>query len=166
MSHLYVLTLEVVPLEVSKVYDELPSHITLMSRFLSDLDARELGNGIRPLFEAASPLRLTFGATVELGPKRVTAHMISSRNEQRLHESTRVLLEKMEVVSQYPQFTGANHKPHVTQREGAVFPPHSRLVSSAAYLIEIIDGNRVVRERFRLGPAGKALQNVTGGLLQ
>ena len=41
-NHLYLFTLEVVPLEVGKTYDELPLHCTLMFRFWSELPAEEL----------------------------------------------------------------------------------------------------------------------------
>lgn len=151
MSHLYLLTLEIEPLEISKVYDELPSHLTLMSRFLSDLDPKELSDIIRPVFETADNIRLTFGPTIELGPKKVIAHMVDSLDEKLLHKRLKMVLEEASVTFQYPQFIGANHKAHVTQRDGVDFPPKSQVISSVAYLIEVVDGQRIIRSRFNLG---------------
>lgn len=109
MSHLYLFTLEVVLLEVGKAYDDLPSHLTLMSRFMSSLTPEELATIVRPLFAETSPVSLSFGATIELGPKKVIAHMIDSPGEQALHENLKELLVKADVTFQYPQFIGANH---------------------------------------------------------
>jgi hypothetical protein len=154
VKYLYLFTLEIVPLEVDRVYDDLPSRLTLMSRFLSDLPPSELTALARPLFESYSNIELTFGPTVELGPKKVIAHMASSAGEKKLHQDVRVLLEGLEVVFQYPEFIGANHKAHVSQRENVEFPPKSRFVSSVAYLIEVVNGKRIIRSRFALGTAG------------
>ena len=150
VNHLYLLTLEIEPLEIGKVYDELPSHLTLMSRFLSDLAPRGVSDIIRPVLETADNIKLTFGSTIELGPKKVTAHMVDSPEEKLLHERLRVALEKVGAIFQYPQFIGANHRAHVTQRDRMDFSPKSRLVSSAAYLIEVVDGQRIIRSRFNL----------------
>jgi ADP-ribose pyrophosphatase YjhB (NUDIX family) len=148
MDHLYLFTLEITPLEIGRVYDDLPSHLTVMSRFLSDLPPDEVAERVRPLFEACDPIALTFGPTLELGPKKVTAHMVSSARERKLHQDIYALLKNMGVTFQYPEFVGANHKAHVTQREGVDFPPDSQLISSATYLIEIVDGKRAIRSKF------------------
>jgi hypothetical protein len=113
-----------------------------------------LADLVRPLFESGNYVELTFGPTIELGPKKVIAHMVSSAGEQKLHDDIRVVLEKLKVVFQYPEFIGANHKAHVTKREDVDFPPNSRLISSAAYLIEVVDGKRVIRSKFAIGTAG------------
>lgn len=153
MSHLYLLTLEIEPLEIGKVYGGLPSHLTLMSRFLSALAPEQLSSIVEPLFATAKPVNVLFGSTIELGPKKVIAHMVDSPDERLLHSQLQTLLEEAGVIFQYPQFIGSNHKAHVTQRDGKDFPPESQLISSAAYLIEVIDGQRIVRSRFYLGAA-------------
>jgi len=153
MSHLYLLTLEIEPLEIGRVYDELPSHLTLMSRFLSGLDPKELSDIIRPVIEPAGNIALTFGPTIEFGPKKVTAHMVENSDEKLLHKRLQGALEEADVIFQYPQFIGSNHKAHVTQRDGKDFPPGSQLTSSAVYLIEVVDGQRIVRSRFNLDAA-------------
>lgn len=145
MNHLYLLTLEIESLEINRAYDELPSHLTLMSRFLSDLDPKELSDIIRPVIERANSITLTFGLTIELGPKKVTAHMVDSPDERLLHKRLQGALEEADVIFQYPQFIGPDHKAHVTQRDGKDFPPESQLISSAAYLIEVVDGKRIPR---------------------
>lgn len=145
MKHLYLFTLEIDPLEVGKVYDELPSHLTLMSRFLSDLDPKELSDISRPVIELTGNITLTFGPTIELGPKKVTAHMVDSPAEKLLHKRLQVVLEEVGAIFQYPQFIGSNHKAHVTKRDGRDFPQGSQLISSTVYLIEVVDGKRIPR---------------------
>lgn len=149
--HLYLFTLEIVPLEAGKTYDDLPSHLTLMSRFTSDLSPDELMPIVTPIFASTKPVVLTFGATIELGPKKVTAHMVESAGEARLHEQLRSLLAENGVVFQYPEFIGMSHKAHVTKREGAQFEQGSQLTCSAAYLVEVVNKRRVVRARLNLG---------------
>lgn len=141
------------PLKVGQVYDDLPSHLTLMSRFLSDLSSDKLTAEVRLLFAETAPTHLAFGETTILGPKKVTAHMVTSTGERRLHNSLRQLLDGVKVKYQYPEFIGDHHKPHVTTREGVQFAPGSKCLTSAAYLIEVVDEKRVARAKFTLGAA-------------
>lgn len=150
MNHLYLFTLEIVPLEVGKVYDDLPSHLTLMSRFLSDRNTQEVASAVSPLFASTPPVNLVFGQTVQLGPKKVTAHMVDSPQEQKLHKALYTLLDDAKATFQYPQFIGSNHKAHVTKRTGIDFPEATGMISQAAYLIEVVEGQRLVRSRFNL----------------
>jgi hypothetical protein len=150
IDHLYLFTLEIEPLEVGKVYDELPSHLTLMSRFLSDLAPEQLSLIVEPLFADTKPINLLFGNTIELGSKKVTAHMVDSPEEGVLHNRLQALLDDAGVTFQYPQFIGVAHRAHVTQRDSADFPPKTQLLTSAVYLVEVIDGQRIIRVRFSL----------------
>lgn len=151
MKRLYLFVLEVEPLEIGKVYKDLPSHLTLMSRFSSDLSPASLAKAVRPLFTQTETFDLVFGETTELGPKKLVVHMVHSAEEARLHEQLKELLDGIDVTYQYPQFIDQNHKAHVTKREGVYFGSGYTQKSSAAYLIEVIDGKRVVRSRFILG---------------
>lgn len=154
MKHLYLFTLEIVLLEVGKTYDELPSHLTLMSRFLSDLPSDELADKVRPLFEETAPISLAFGETIQLGPKKVTAHMVTSSDERRLHNELRKMLDAIKVEYQYPEFIGSNHKPHITEREGVRFVSGGSRIVPAAYLIEVINNKkRVIRAKLELSAA-------------
>lgn len=153
MNRLYLFTLEIDPLEIGKVYDELPSHLTLMSRFLSSLAPEEIASAVESLFAHTEPIDLVFGNTIQLGPKKVTAHIIDSPSETVLHKRLHIALEDMGAVFQYPQFMGAAHKAHVTQRYSVDFPPKTQLLTSAAYLVEVIDGQRIIRSRFNLDAA-------------
>jgi 2'-5' RNA ligase len=148
--HLYLFTLEITPLELRRVYDELPSHLTLMSRFLSDLSPDELVAKVQPLFTRTASIQLVFDKTTVLGPKKVTAHMVTGPQERQLHNQLRELLGKIRVNYQYPEFIGDNHKPHVTAREGVQFARAGEYVAPAAYLIEIVDGKRAIRAKFKL----------------
>ena len=153
MKHLYLFTLEIAPLEVGGQYDDLPSHLTLISRFLSELSPEELVKQVRPLLAATDSIHLAFGETIELGPKKVTAHMVDSPSERQLHHNLRKLLDTIKVEHQYPEFIGGNHKAHVTQRPGVEFKAGSERIAPAAYLIEIVDGKRIVRARLELAAA-------------
>ena len=146
----YLLTLEITPLEVGRTYDVLPSHLTLMSRFTYKKTHQELSAVVSPLFEDIRPVSLVFGDTVVLGPKKVTAHMVDSTEERALHERLLAILDQMGVIFQYPQFVGVNHKAHVTQRDGVDFASKTQLLAAAAYLIEVVDGRRVIRAKFSL----------------
>lgn len=150
MKHLYLFTLEITPLEVGRAYKELPSHLTLMSRFLSDLPYEELAHNVQSLFTQTKTLDLVFGKTTELGPKKLTVHMVRSAEEDSLHIRLKNFLDSIGVTYQYLQFTGQNHIAHVTKREGAHFAKGDIHVSPAAYLIEVIDSNRIVRAKFEL----------------
>jgi hypothetical protein len=150
MDHLYLFTLEIDPLEVGKVYDELPSHLTLMSRFLSDLAPEQLSFIVEPIFADTKPINLLFGNTIELGSKKVTAHMVDSPEEGVLHNRLQALLDDAGVTFQYPQFIGVAHRAHVTQRDSVDFPQKTQLLTSAVYLVEVIDGQRIIRVRFNL----------------
>lgn len=96
------------------------------------------------------PLELTFGSTVQLGPKKVVAHLVKQPEEQELHKKLYKLLSAIPVEFEYPQFMGDNHKAHVTKRENIDFMPGSTIVSSAIYLIEVIGNNRVVQNKIAL----------------
>ncbi len=150
MKHLYLFTLEITPLEVGRVYPDLPSHLTLMSRFWSLLPPDDLAAIVRSLFEETVPINLVFGETVELGPKRVMAHLVSSPAEQVLHHRLRSSLDTIQAKYQYPQFMSDNHKPHVTRRESARFDAGDHRLASAVYLIEVVDGQRIVHSKFEL----------------
>lgn len=150
MKHLYLFTLEIVPLKVGETYDDLPSHLTLMSRFISDISPEALSDTVSKIFADTAPVVLNFGETIELGPKKVTAHMVKSPDEEALHMRLQDALKQHGVAFQYPEFIGANHKAHVTKRDGVVFEMGSQRVAAAAYLVEVIDGQRAVRTRFEL----------------
>jgi len=107
----------------------------------------EVASAVKPIFEQASPIVLTFGDTNELGPKKVIAHLISSPAEVTLHNKLYQCLESLGVEFQYPQFIGPGHKAHVSEREGANFKKGQVVVSSAVYLIEVIDAKRLVRAK-------------------
>ncbi len=76
--------------------------------------------------------------------------MVDSPDEKLLHKRLQAVLEEAGATFQYPQFIGANHKAHVTQRDGDNFPSKSQLMLSAVYLIEVVKGQRIIRARFNL----------------
>lgn len=151
MRHRYLFTLEVTPVEVGKMYKKLPSHLTLMSRFFSDLSPVELSKVTTPLFDQTRTIQLVFKETVELGPKKLAVHLLEQLDESdQLHNALSNLLNSINVIYEYPEFIGKNYKPHVTMRDGVQFDVHDKHAIHYAYLVEIIEGQRVVQAKFRL----------------
>jgi hypothetical protein len=150
-EHTYLFTLEIVPLETDKLYEELPAHLTLMSRFQSELSPDELASAVQYVFAQTSSVSLIFSDREEFGPKRITAYMIESPQEIVLHSKLHQKLSALQAVHLYPQFVGTGHKAHVSIREEVSFRQGERTLSSAAYLIEVVNRRRLVRSRFELG---------------
>ena len=151
MQHRYLFILEVAPIKVGEAYAELPSHLTLMSRFFSKLTLTQLDAHIRPVFEQQQPIHLLFEGMVELGPKKLPVHLVKHTHELRaLHNKLHRALDAINVAYEYPQFIGKNHKPHVTQRAGVSFHAGDTKTVRAAYLIEVVDGKRVVRSSYAM----------------
>jgi len=154
-QHLYLFTLEVTPLTVGDTYNPLPSHLTLMSRFWSELPSDKLASTVQPLFDRTPPIELTFGDSVQLGPKKVAVHLLEHTvTLKELHTNLRALLDTANVTYVYPQFTGDNHKPHISKREGDGFRLGHKQSATAVYLIEVeLKGEehlRFVRAKFDL----------------
>jgi hypothetical protein len=155
MKHLYLFTLEVEPMTVGKIYNPLPSHLTLMSRFWSSLSPEELAKLVEPLFRQTKPIELSFGEATTLGPKQVAVHLIEHTKElKNLHSQLHNFLDIADVTFAYPQHVGDGHKPHVTEREGVQLAKGHKQLTSAAYLIEVeIKGEehlRHIRAKFDL----------------
>jgi hypothetical protein len=131
---------------------ELPSHLTLMSRFFSDLSPHQLNKVVRPLFEKTTAIRLIFGRIEELGPKKLAVHLVNHSNElDTLHNGLLTLLNSIPVEYEYPQFIGTRHKPHITAREGTDFKVGDTFIAKQACLVEVVDGQRIVRLKFAFG---------------
>lgn len=148
--HRYLFTLQIVPLEVGKMYPELPSHLTLMSRFLSELSADDLARTVQSVFDTHAPVVIEFEQTTQLGPKKLTVHMVNSASERALHNALLHVLQSLGAQFEYPDFIGAGHKPHVTKRPGMQFNAGETYTSTTVYLIEIVESKRLVRAAFHL----------------
>ncbi|HEX9153479.1 MAG TPA: hypothetical protein VF809_01535, partial [Candidatus Saccharimonadales bacterium] len=70
-KHCYLFALEVQPLEVGAVYDELPLHCTLMHRFLSELSTEVLVGRVQSFFNGVAPVKLMPYEHLLLGPKQL-----------------------------------------------------------------------------------------------
>lgn len=154
-KHLYLFTLEVVPLSVGTVYNPLPSHLTLVSRFWSKLAPQAITNSSEPVFQQTQALKLIFSESAKIGPKHTDVHLIEHDEDIRqLHKRLCTSLDTMGVEYTLPQFIRNGFKPHVSQREGDGFLPGHSLMVDAAYLIEVeIRGDqhlRFVRSKFDL----------------
>lgn len=153
--HLYLFTLEVEPLKVGGAYNPLPAHLTLISRFWSELSPSEIANMALASFTHSKPVELLFGAEAVIGPKKTKVHLVENTLElKNLHSQLCEVLAKHGVTITQPQFIGEGYLPHVSKREGSNYLVGDRRESRCAYLIEVmIEGTkqqRYVREVFKL----------------
>ena len=152
MQHRYIFTLEVVPLKLDHTYDALPLHLTLLSRFLTDLKYSQLQQFVKSVFEKAYEVNLLIDGTAELGPKETPVYIVRKTDEiTQLHNDLCRHLDKIHVTYEYPEYVQQGYKPHISKRRGFESNNEDVLVSSRVYLVEIIDRKRVVRSRFGLG---------------
>lgn len=154
--HLYLFALEVESLKIGDVYNPLPAHLTLISRFWSELPPSEIVDAVNPIFAQPEPVELIFDKEAVIGPKNTAVHLIKNSLElKNLHSQLLKVLTEHGVTFTQPEFVGEGHKPHVSKREGMNFPVGHRKEVRHAYLIEvIIDGTkqqRYVRAMFKLG---------------
>lgn len=154
-KHLYLFTLEVEPLKVGDIYDELPLHCTLMFRFWSELPAEELTEKVQALFDQTKPILLIVKDRQLLGPKQVAAGTLELTDSlKRLHAQLHTLLVESGVEFTAPQWVDTGYKPHITDREHAQFSVDQKHLSRTAYLIEIGTNEhahkRIVRVKFEL----------------
>jgi hypothetical protein len=150
--YLYLFTLEVEPLRVGGVFDELPLHCTLMHRFYSELSADELGDNVRSLFDKTPQVLLTAYKHTKLGPKQVPVSLIKLTEElDKLNMQVYNQLNKLEVEYTTPQWVGKGHVFHVTDRIPDRLEINEGYVSKAAYLIEVVDHKRIIRQQYELG---------------
>lgn len=150
---LYILTLELSPLNVGEMYNPLPSHLTLVSRFWTSLTPEELAKLVKPVFERINKITLLFGETAFLGPQKKEVSLISLNDELRqLHAKLFKLLRSINVEFTNPHWVGGGFKPHITKRNNVDFPIGYKQTTESAYLIEIeIKNNkhfRFVRDKF------------------
>lgn len=156
-KHLYLNTLEIEPLGVGESYNPLPAHMTLMSRYWSELQPDEISVALRPLLEQVEELSLTFGDSEIIGPKQTPVHLIMPSTElTSLHNQLKQKLDKLCVTYAFPQFVGQGWKPHVSHRQGSEYKTGKALRCGAAYLIEVTKTNegdlRHIRSKFSLRP--------------
>lgn len=154
-KHLYLFTLEVVPLSVGTVYNPLPSHLTLVCRYWSTLSPQAIAESVAPIFQQTQALELIFSEAAKIGPKHTDVHLVEHDEDIRqLHERLCSSLDAVGVEYTLPQFIRNGFKPHVSQREGDGFLPGHIQMIDAAYLIEVeIRGDqhlRFVRSKFDL----------------
>ncbi len=138
IRHLYLNTLEIEPLEVGGLYNPLPPHLTLMSRYWSELKPDEISLQLSPLFKQMPLLELTISDDDVIGPKHTPVHIIAPSTELiNLHHQLKQELNILCVTYAYPHFVGQSWKPHVSYREGSDYKVGTIVRSSAAYLIEV-----------------------------
>lgn len=152
-KHLYLLALEVAPLEAGKAYDVLPSHCTLVHRFWCELDSTQLAEKLQPIVNNTESVVLIFRDKEVFGPPPVVVNRLLDTPELRtLHMDLYKKLEQLNVEYTAPQWVGEGFKAHVTERSGVSFDKGYKHASNAVYLIEVRvpenEESRFVRARF------------------
>lgn len=154
-NHCYLFALEVTPLHVGDIYDELPLHCTLMHRFWSDLEPEELAAKVSDFFKKTRHVTLKPHERLLLGPKQVPVSELELTDElKRLHMGLYEILNDLGVEYTAPEWVGDGYRAHVTERENARLEVGSEQNSNAVYLIEVNvpghDHKRLVRHKFVL----------------
>lgn len=152
---LYLFTLEVKPLSVGETYNPLPAHLTLMSRFWSNLSPEELSEFVAPIFRQTKIILLKFSESALLGPQKTKVDLIAPTKElENLHNQLKAKLDSANVEFTNPQWVGGGWKPHVSKRAENNFKVGGTLQSSSVYLIEVkIENNdhvRFIKNKFNL----------------
>ena len=155
-QRLYIFTLEIAPLKIGEMYNPLPSHLTLVSRFWSDLSPKELAETVTPVFDTTNKLTIFFGETAFLGPQKKEVNLIEPKDDlKKLHMKLVKPLNSASVEFTNSQWVGDGFRPHITKRKNVDFPIGYKQTAEAAYLIEIeIKNNkhfRLVQKRFNIG---------------
>ncbi len=155
MDYLYLFTLEVDPLTVCNTYNPLPMHLTLVSRFWSELPPDAIASATLAVFEHTKPIQLVFGEEATIGPKKTPVNLVQDTEAMKnLHLQLVELLNSLGVSYTLPQFVGEGHLPHVSKRADSRFVVGSRIAVDTAYLIEVDirgkDHSRYVRMKFDL----------------
>ena len=154
-ARLYLFTLEVTPLEVGSVYNPLPSHLTLISRFYTSATPEHIADNVNHLFASTKPLALVFDGSAMIGPKHTAVHLIQQSAElKRLHVQLADILSRIGVDYTQPDYIRQGWKPHVSRREADGFMPGNTHITTAAYLIEVDKQGdshlRTIRKKYSL----------------
>ena len=152
----YLISLEVQPMGVGEVYEQLPMHCTIMPRFHSKLSPDVLSGVLAPLIEAMEPLELQPLEHVAFGPKQqLVTTLVYTPQLRHLHEVLYDALTKLAVQFTEVDWVGPGFIPHVSDKKGRRFTTQTLLTSSTAYLINFdhpLEGrSRKVVKRYKLG---------------
>jgi hypothetical protein len=155
-THCYLFALEVVPMQVGDVYDELPLHCTLMHRFWLDLSPEDFTHQITSLFKQIAPIKLIAHEHLLLGPKQLPVSELTLTDELRqLHMEIYTFLNKIGVEYTAPEWVGKGYRAHITERDSVRLEVGAEHISKAVYLIEVnVPGHehkRIIRAKFDLG---------------
>lgn len=155
-KHCYLFALEVSPLKVGGIYNELPLHCTLMHRFCTELEASVLASKVHDLFSHAQPIELIVHKRSLLGPKQVAvSEIVPTPGLLDVHTRLHDLLIGLEAEYTAPEWVGEGYRAHVTEREHAMLEVGAHHLSKAVYLIEVKvpghDHQRLIRAKFNLG---------------
>ncbi len=154
-KHCYLFALEVKPMNIGDIYQELPSHCTLMHRFWSELSPELLVSKVNDFFKQIHPVVLKPHEHLLLGPKRVPVAELELTNElKELHMRLCEFLNDLGVGYTAPEWVGEGYRAHVTERENTRMEVGSQHISKAVYLVEVEvpghDHTRFVRQKFKL----------------
>lgn len=152
---LYLFTLEVVPLEVGKTYNPLPSHLTLVSRFYLHESPEYISKKVSDLFNRTKSIKLLFNQSATIGPVRTAVHLIQpGKSLEELHAQLSGLLDEIGANYTQPKYIREGWLPHVSKRDDDNFSPGFTHLARAAYLIEVRRAGdndlRIIQKRFNL----------------
>lgn len=154
-KHCYLFALEINPMNVDAIYDDLPLHCTLMHRFWSELSPEELADKVSDFFKQFPSINLEAHERLLLGPKQVAVSEITLSDQlKQLHMGLYELLNDLGVEYTAPEWVGDGYRAHATEREDAKLEVGTAHQSRVAYLIEVkvpgYDHKRLIRKKIVL----------------
>jgi hypothetical protein len=153
--HCYLFALEIEPLKVGAIYENLPMHLTLVHRFWISLNPEKLADKIRPILTKYPRVTFVPGEVVELGPKKTRVYDLEQIEKlKELHMELFELLNKLGTEYTELDWVGLGYVPHASVRENSPISTGNLFSSKAVYIIEVkvpgFDHRRFVRQKIKL----------------
>jgi hypothetical protein len=154
-KHCYLFALEIEPLEVGEIYDNLPMHLTLVHRFWTSLTPEQLEEKILPIVARYPSVSFVPREVVELGPKKTRVFDLEQTEIlNALHMELYSLLNTLDTEYTEQDWVGKGYVPHISEREHSVLTKKKPHTSKAVYIIEVKipghDHKHLIRKKLAL----------------
>lgn len=148
----FLLALEVNPMQVSKTYNQLDLHCTVVHWFRTKATSHDVLAVVMPIINKAPAIELVSDKTALFGPskglKDIPVNLVKPTSAFRtLHSSLLQAIEQLGVRHTEPAYTGKGFNSHVTKQGNLSFSEGSRHVATITYLIEALDQKNITQKR-------------------
>lgn len=150
----FLFVLEVEPMKVGKSYNKLTLHCTVLHWFNVETSAEELLRLTSKIFSNTHPIELVAGEPAMFGPSSDPHSMYVNKVVHNqalvyLHRSLLKVVDGIHAQHTEPSYTGGGFNFHVTMQEGRSFVEGTKDLSTAAYLVERVEGAKNSRKFIR-----------------